>query len=195
MINPNQDWMPWMRMIVAAGLLLTSITSVLLLYMYSNQEVDTSLTGILAEAAGEFSVQGTVLNFGPQNFVMTGTAPADYDGDGSIETVQQELIGLVGTTVTVENPNATASGGLDIDGLWKKIKRGDFSWPNEVGHFDVFRINGQEYRNPDMAPPWSGQNEGYATPAAEATPTADVISFQRFSYLRVLTSRVLGGPT
>lgn len=184
-----------MRMIVAAELLLTSITSVLLLYMYSNQEVDTSLTGILAEDAGEFSVQGAVLNFGPQSFVMTGTAPADYDGDGSIETVQQELIGLVGTTVTVENPNATASGGLDIDGLWKKIKRGDLSWPNEVGHFDVFSINGQEYRNPDMAPPWSGQNEGYATPAAEATPTADVISFQRFSYLRVLTSRVLGGPT
>jgi hypothetical protein len=182
-------------MFVAAGLLFTSVTSALLVYMYSNQEADTSLTGRLTEDAGEFSIDGTVLNFGPQSFVMTGTAPADYDGDGSIEPVQQELDGLVGTTVTVENPNATASGGLDIDGLWKKITRGDFSWPNDAGHFDVFSINGQEYRNPDQAPPWSGQDEGSATPAAEATPSADVISLQRSWYIRVLTSRVLGGPS
>lgn len=176
-----------MRMIVAAGLIFASVTSLILVYLYVNQNNDTSLTGVLTEDGGVFSVDGVELSLGPQSFVMTGTSPADYDGDGSIETVQQELNGLVGTMVTVENPNATASAGLDVDEIWKKIRRGDFSWPNEAGHFDVFIINGHEYRNPDLPPPWSGQNE------AEATPTADASTRPRISYIRDLTSRVMGG--
>lgn len=177
-----------MRMIVAAGLLFTSVTSLILVYLYSNQGGDTSVTGILTEDAGVYSVDGAELSFGPQSFVIYGTSPADYDGDGLVETVQQELNGLIGTTVTVQNPNATANAGLDIDDLWKRIRRGDFSWPNDAGQFDVFIINGHEYRNPDLPPPWSGQYEGEATPAVDASPRS------RISYLRHLTSRVLGGP-
>lgn len=43
----------------------------------------------------------TILNFGCYSFLNT-TSPYDFDGDGIIETRLNEIIGLVGATITVE---------------------------------------------------------------------------------------------
>ena len=52
--------------------------------------------------ADDFYVGAVELEFGPEQWLRTAGAPADYDGDGTAEKVLVELEGLVGQPVTVQ---------------------------------------------------------------------------------------------
>lgn len=60
----------------------------------------TTITGVLIQEGGTFKIGTTILNFGCH--INTTTAPYDFDGDGTIETILNELLGLVGTSITVQ---------------------------------------------------------------------------------------------
>ncbi|MGB6679788.1 MAG: hypothetical protein WBF08_00510 [Candidatus Bathyarchaeia archaeon] len=89
----------------------------------------TELTGVLSYSSGRFTIDGVTLHLGPHWYLTTAQSIYDYDGDGNLETIFEELQGLIGTTVTVE-------GHLQYD-----------NW------LSVFYINGYLYREPGM-PPW-----------------------------------------
>ena len=61
----------------------------------------TELTGVLTYNGTAFTIGTTVLSFGCYNY-LNQTSPYDFDGDGNIETRMNELLGLVGTSITVE---------------------------------------------------------------------------------------------
>jgi len=61
----------------------------------------TEITGVLTYDDSTFMIEDTILNVGGQCFLNT-ISPYDFDGDGTIETRLNELLGLVGTTITVE---------------------------------------------------------------------------------------------
>ncbi len=63
----------------------------------------------LVELTGELTYDGTnffigivELHFGPNWYITSAIAVEDYDGDGEIELVFDEIMGLVGTEITVE---------------------------------------------------------------------------------------------
>jgi hypothetical protein len=58
------------------------------------------VTGVLAECAEGYCIDGTVLFFGDEA-TLALDATADHDGDGTPETNADELAGLVGTAITV----------------------------------------------------------------------------------------------
>ncbi len=62
----------------------------------------TELTGVLTYDGSRFIINGTILNFGCYNYLNTTISPYDFDGDGTIETIWNELLGMVGTTITVD---------------------------------------------------------------------------------------------
>jgi len=83
----------------------------------------TELTGVLTYNQSVFKIGTTVLNFGGPCYLNT-TSPYDFDGDGTIETRLNEILGLVGTSITVE---------------------GNLRCQNT--RLIVFYINGHEYRD------------------------------------------------
>jgi hypothetical protein len=62
----------------------------------------TELTGVLAYNGTTFTIGTTVLHFGCYTYLNTTVSPYDFDGDGELETILNELLGMVGTTITVE---------------------------------------------------------------------------------------------
>jgi hypothetical protein len=92
----------------------------------------TELTGVLSYSSCRFTIDGVTLHLGPHWYLITTQSIYDYDGDGNLETIFEELQGLIGTTVTVE-------GHLQYD-----------NW------ISVFYINGHLYREPGM-PPWQAR--------------------------------------
>jgi len=67
-----------------------------------NQTNMTEMTGVLTYDEETFTIGGTILNFGCYNYLNTTTSPYDFDNDGTIETRLNELLGMVGTSITVE---------------------------------------------------------------------------------------------
>jgi hypothetical protein len=62
----------------------------------------TEITGTLVYNDNKFKIDTTTLNFGCYSYINSTTSPYDFDGDGTLETILNELLGLVGTSVTVE---------------------------------------------------------------------------------------------
>jgi len=62
----------------------------------------TELTGLLTYDGSRFKINDTILNFGCYNYLNTTISPYDFDGDGALETILNELFGMVGTTITVD---------------------------------------------------------------------------------------------
>ena len=62
----------------------------------------TELTGVLACNGTTFTIETTILNFGCYNYLNTTISPYNFDGDGTLETILNELLGMVGTSITVE---------------------------------------------------------------------------------------------
>lgn len=80
----------------------------------------------------EFALDGVELDFGPEPWVLTAPATADFDGDGTAEPLLTELEGLVGQEVV-------ANVRLDEDG----------------DDADVFVLNDLTYRDSaGGTPPW-----------------------------------------
>jgi hypothetical protein len=62
----------------------------------------TEITGVLILDGTTFSIDSTVLMFGCYNYLNTTISPYDFDGDGVTETIWNELLGMVGTSINVE---------------------------------------------------------------------------------------------
>ena len=93
----------------------------------------TEITGTFEYDDIHFFIGDVELHFGPNWYITSAIAVEDYDGDGENELVIDELLGLVGTEVTVE-------GHLQSD-----------DW------MSVFNINGMVYREPGQ-PIWAAQH-------------------------------------
>ena len=93
----------------------------------------TNITGILEYDETNFFIGEVELHFGPNWYITAAIAVEDYDGDGEKELIIDELLGLVGTEVTVE-------GHMQSD-----------NW------MSVFTINGMVYREPGQ-PIWAAQH-------------------------------------
>lgn len=62
----------------------------------------TEITGTLVYENSNFKIDTTILNFGCYNYINSTTSPYDFDGDGTIEKILNELLGMVGTSITVK---------------------------------------------------------------------------------------------
>jgi len=93
----------------------------------------SELTGVMTYDGTNFYIDPVELHFGPTWYITSALSAVDYDLDGELELVIDELLGLVNTTVTVE------------------------------GHYQaqdwmsVFTINGEVYREPGQ-PIWAAQH-------------------------------------
>lgn len=68
---------------------------------HCNETNMTEVTGVLAYDGANFTIGTLRLHFGC-SYYLNATAPYDFDGDGTIETRLNEVLGLVGTSITVE---------------------------------------------------------------------------------------------
>ena len=93
-----------------------------------------TITGTLTYDGINFFIDDVELHFGPTWFIDSAESNIDYDGDGTLELVYEELYGLVGFEVTVE-------GHMQSNG-----------W------MSVFTINGETYREPGQ-PIWASQHQ------------------------------------
>jgi len=93
----------------------------------------SELTGVMTYDGSDFFIDTVELHFGPNWYIKSAITAVDYDNDGELELIIDELLGLVNTTVTVE------------------------------GHYQaqdwmsVFTINGEVYREPGQ-PIWASQH-------------------------------------
>jgi len=92
-----------------------------------------NLTGLLEYDEENFFIGDVELHFGPDWYITAAISTEDYDGDGEKELVIDELLGLVGTEVTVQ---------------------GHYQSDNWMS---VFTINGLVYREPGQ-PIWAAQH-------------------------------------
>lgn len=92
-----------------------------------------NLTGLLEYDEENFFIGDVELHFGPDWYITAAISTEDYDGDGDYELVIDELLGLVGTEVTVQ---------------------GHYQSDNWMS---VFTINGLVYREPGQ-PIWAAQH-------------------------------------
>jgi len=92
------------------------------------------IIGILEYDEQYFTTDEIELHFGPNWYINSAISSLDYDGDGEEELIIDELLGLVGTEVTVE-------GHMQSD-----------NW------MSVFTINGMVYREPGQ-PIWASQHQ------------------------------------
>ncbi len=89
------------------------------------------MSGTFANDGERYAVDNTEVGFGPAWYIAAVDASADYDRDGTVETIAAELDGLVGTSVIVKGETG------------------------RCGDVDAFTINGQSYRSTGR-PPWAG---------------------------------------
>jgi hypothetical protein len=94
----------------------------------------TTLSGILSFDGVNFFIDGVELHFGPRWYLISAESVIDYDKDGSLELIFNELQGLIGTEITIE--------GHQQSDQW----------------VSVFTINGEVYREPGQ-PIWASQHQ------------------------------------
>lgn len=61
--------------------------------------IESGATGVPLDP--ELEINGVDLDFGPDDWVATAEASADFDGDGAVASLREELVGLVGQDVTM----------------------------------------------------------------------------------------------
>ncbi len=113
-------------------IILLLITIFILLSMTQYAGAYQTISGTLEKGTckKDFSIDGVTVFFGPYRYTKSTIALFDYDGDGDIETIYKELVGLVGEEVSL--------GG----------------WYKDTDFFNVFTINGLLYRETGP-PPWT----------------------------------------
>ena len=92
------------------------------------------LSGVFTYDGANFYIASVELHFGPIFYVTSATSAVDYDEDGDLELIIDELLGLVDTEVTVEGHYQSED------------------W------MSVFTINGEIYREPGQ-PIWTAQHQ------------------------------------
>ena len=89
------------------------------------------ITGLFEHDGINYYIGDAELHFGPTWYITSAESSVDYDGDGAKEVINDELQGLVGTTITVE------------------------AHEQSDGWYSIFTINGETYREPGV-PIWAG---------------------------------------
>ena len=69
---------------------------------HHNESNMTDITGVLTYEGSQFKIDTIKINFGSNNYLTTITSPYDFDDDGTIETLYNEILGLVGSSITVK---------------------------------------------------------------------------------------------
>lgn len=107
--------------------------------------------------ADDWSVSGVEVDFGPEEWLLTEPELEDFDGNGTVEPLLDELRGLEGTEVTLGvryEDDEDDDEGEDRDDA------------------DVFTVNGTSFRGTDGEPaPW--QNTGEQSAADRETVSAN----------------------
>jgi hypothetical protein len=93
-----------------------------------------TLSGVLTFDGTNFFIGDVELHFGPTWYITSAISAVDYDKDGELELIIDELKGLVGTEITIE---------------------GHYQSDNWIS---VFIINDETYREPG-SPIWSSQHK------------------------------------
>ncbi len=93
-----------------------------------------TLTGILTFDGINFLIDDNELHFGPTWYITSAESAIDYDQDGALEVIYDELQGLIRTEITIE--------GHEQSDKW----------------VSVFTLNGELYREPGQ-PIWSSQHQ------------------------------------
>lgn len=98
-----------------------------------------------ADERADFEVAGVDLDLGPDEWLLTAGPVGDFDGDGTLRPVLEELEALLGTEVTVAGRyEDDGSGGSDDD-------------------LDVYEIQGLTFRDSAGGPaPWQTAGTGVA---------------------------------
>ena len=101
------------------------------------------------DVADDLEINGVDLDFGPDDWVATAAATADFDGDGTTAALRDELAGLVGQDVTL---------------LVRFDDDGDDA--------DVYVVGEHTYRDVSAPAPWlpagSADDDALRTAAADA---------------------------
>jgi hypothetical protein len=106
----------------------------------------------------DWSVSGVEVDFGPEEWLLTNPELEDFDGNGTVEPLLDELRGLEGTEVTLGVRYEA-----DEDGGGNGGERDDA---------DVFTVNGMPFRDTEDGPaPW--QNTGEQAAADRGTVSAN----------------------
>lgn len=93
-----------------------------------------NISGFLEKNDSVYFIDGITLKFNPYRYVYSNIATYDYDNDGFVETLAEELEGLIDSYVIL-------SGHL-----------------NENNELIVVKINGMIYREPGK-PEWAGSHQ------------------------------------
>lgn len=105
--------------------------------------------------ADDWYVSGVDLDVGPEGWVLATTAPGDFDGDGRIGTVFDELSALEGAEVTFGVR-------FDLD--------------DDLDDASVFTINGLTFRDPTLpTAPWQQPTDGQPA-SADAIAQAALVA-------------------
>lgn len=104
----------------------------------------------------DWSVSGVEVDFGPEEWLLTNPELEDFDGNGTVEPLLDELRGLEGTEVT----------------LGVRYEDDDDDEGEDRDDADVFTVNGTAFRDTDGGPaPW--QNTGEQAAADRETVSAN----------------------
>ncbi|MFC3689532.1 hypothetical protein [Aquipuribacter hungaricus] len=116
---------------------------------------------------GDFEVAGVDLDLGPDGWLLGGGTVVDYDGDGTLRPVVEELEALLGQEVTVAGRyDGDSSGDDDSDDSQDGSRDG-----SRDDDLDVYEIQGQVYRDTAGGPaPWAAAGAS-ASPGATGAPT------------------------
>lgn len=67
-----------------------------------SQAALTTISGVLEPCGGDYCLGDSVADFGQRSHLETTMSEVDFDGDGTIEALAEEVDGLVGQHVTLE---------------------------------------------------------------------------------------------
>jgi uncharacterized membrane protein YkoI len=103
-----------------------------------------TVKGTLEMRGDEFYLGNREVDLGPDEWIVTTSAPADLNGNGTVESVWSEVLGLLGRQVTLLGET-------------------------DDGDIDVYEINGVILRpSYSSVAPWSGERTSRNTPGGLA---------------------------
>jgi len=131
------------------------------------------VTGTLEEAEtgeGDYSLGETTVEIGARWYVEENEAPADFDGDGTVETIAKEFDGMVGqeVTLTVERDGDGDAEASDVHAVDGVSYRGDGP-PPWAGGPNRKAENERRGGNGQGPPPWAGGSDGDVGDSGEET--------------------------
>jgi hypothetical protein len=126
------------------------------------------ISGTLERCGTDYCVGGEVVDFAPLWYLNSTSAGQDYDGDGVVGTLADEIAGLVGTSVDIQ---AEAGRFPDVHFLnGAHYRGGGDSPPAWAGGPFATEKPGPPADLPSGAPAWAGRPDGVGPPSHAGRP-------------------------